>query len=308
LANAAISLALLSPIALLAFCLLVMPAIAHVVAEAQRLQGLKAAEQIFSSDPIPKTWLAGLSDTDIQKCSKVANRSHLNSLIETQHVRLIAYLENLGYLELVITRQFFGNETDIFSPSALPLPRITDGQEAISVAQSHNQDQSQGSADRHPSSGKSSVRVSGKEFKGWDVKPMKQVLQLMKEEQTDDDTGDLREIQFSLIYITIALILWTTITFGGIAVWITGVRPVTRDGLRMSLLRSLWRACLIYAPVLVLLYIIYLVPPTSPENFWWSTQLKRLFWTLPVAYMACTLLPSGRTPIDRLAGTAAVSK
>lgn len=102
--------------------------------------------------------------------------------------------------------------------------------------------------------------------------------------------------------------LWTALTFGGITKHITGISYMRRNGKRMGILRSFWRAILLYAPLLLVAYLISYCNTQGYEYLWWGTLLKRVFFILLIAYLATMLIWYRRTPLDVLAGTVAVPR
>jgi len=102
--------------------------------------------------------------------------------------------------------------------------------------------------------------------------------------------------------------LWTALTFGGITKHITGISYMRRNGKRMGILRSFWRAILLYAPLLLVAYLISYCNSQGYEYLWWGTLFKRVFFILLIAYLATTLIWYRRTPLDVLAGTVAAPR
>jgi uncharacterized RDD family membrane protein YckC len=102
--------------------------------------------------------------------------------------------------------------------------------------------------------------------------------------------------------------LWTALTFGGITKHLTGISYVRRDGKHMGIFRSVWRAILLYAPLLLVAYLISYCNTQGYEYLWWGTLFKRVFCILLIAYLATTLIWYRRTPLDVLAGTVAIPR
>jgi hypothetical protein len=76
----------------------------------------------------------------------------------------------------------------------------------------------------------------------------------------------------------------------------------------MGILRSFWRAILLYAPLLLVAYLISYCNSQGYEYLWWGTLFKRVFFILLIAYLATTLIWYRRTPLDVLAGTVAAPR
>lgn len=81
-----------------------------------------------------------------------------------------------------------------------------------------------------------------------------------------------------------------------------------RDGRSLGILRSFWRAVLLYLPLLLVVYLVSYCNAAGYEYLWWGTLLKQVFFVLPLAYLATTLIWYRRTPLDILSGTVAVPR
>ncbi|XZE45171.1 protein kinase domain-containing protein [Pirellulaceae bacterium SH467] len=103
-------------------------------------------------------------------------------------------------------------------------------------------------------------------------------------------------------------VLWTTLTFGGITKHFTGICYLRRDGRHLGIVRSLWRAVLLYVPMLLLVVAISYCNQLGYDYLGWGTVLKRVFVVIPLAYLATTLIWYRRTPLDVLSGTVAVPR
>lgn len=130
------------------------------------------------------------------------------------------------------------------------------------------------------------------------------VEQSKKPFQSDEKVPD-----FLVVSIGMGVcMLWTALTYAGITKYLTGISYMRRDGKRMGIIRSVWRAIILYAPLLLVAYLISYCNTQGYEYLWWGTIFKRVFCILLIAYLATTLIWYLRTPLDVLAGTVAVPR
>jgi hypothetical protein len=106
----------------------------------------------------------------------------------------------------------------------------------------------------------------------------------------------------------VVCILWTTLTFGGITKHFTGICFRRRDGRHLGIIRSFWRAILLYAPLLLLTYIISYCNSLGYDYLGWGTIWKRIFIILPFVYLVSALVWYRRTPLDLLSDTVAIPR
>ncbi len=107
---------------------------------------------------------------------------------------------------------------------------------------------------------------------------------------------------------TAVMAVWIWLTFGGITQYFTGICFVNNDGRRMGFFQSFCRAILLLLPVLLILIVNVYWPYRHANDIWWTTQWKRVFFVLPILYLICVFIWPLRTPLDRIARTAAVPR
>lgn len=112
----------------------------------------------------------------------------------------------------------------------------------------------------------------------------------------------------SFLWGILACIIWTTLTLGGITQYFTGSCVVRRDGCRLNLWRSLWRASILFLPILGVGLLAAYGNSQGTEWIWVTTQLKRAFILLPFVYLASTIRWSQPTLLDQFAGTAVIPR
>ncbi|MFN7734112.1 MAG: protein kinase domain-containing protein [Pirellula sp.] len=112
----------------------------------------------------------------------------------------------------------------------------------------------------------------------------------------------------SFLWGILACIIWTTLTLGGITQYFTGSCVVRRDGCRLNMWRSLWRASILFLPLLGVGLLAAYGNSQGTDWIWATTQLKRAFILLPFVYLASTIRWSQPTLLDKLAGTAVIPR
>jgi hypothetical protein len=119
-----------------------------------------------------------------------------------------------------------------------------------------------------------------------------------------------------VVFLLPCVVLWVAWAFilpGGLSYLLTGLALVRRDGRPAKRWQSLWRACLVWLPVYVLLLASaqcssWELSQWGSESgpswvgslsvvFWWSV------WVLLAVYAILVLRSPARSPLDRLAGT-----
>jgi hypothetical protein len=304
--SAAASLGLMSPMMFFAIVMLVVPSVILIVdglyKEIRKLKSLA----VYTEQPelFPDTWKFA---TDEQKSRWVDSNSREEILdaLELQTDRMKNAMNRVGSLERMILTSI--PTVNLDSPPVYGSERTS----STKVQEVTKEDDE--------SSGETNERIK------ISAGPMNVVEVNFGQEQMDSElvqsilgsverskqlpTGTERVPDFFIVVIGMAVcVLWTTFTFGGITKHFTGICFMKRDGRSLGILRSFWRAVLLYMPLLLVVYLISYCNALGYEYLWWGTLLKRVFFVLPLAYLVTTLIWYRRTPLDILSGTVAVPR
>lgn len=104
------------------------------------------------------------------------------------------------------------------------------------------------------------------------------------------------------------LIVWGGLTRGGLTHAVTGLAVVRRDGRRAWMLQCAWRTLLFWLPFFAIAAAIQIMDAHGTEFIWWSQQLRRAFFLLPLAYLVVVFRWPSRGPHDVVSGTFVVPK
>ena len=117
--------------------------------------------------------------------------------------------------------------------------------------------------------------------------------------------GRLRDL---IILPLCAIVVWGGIFRGGISHAITGLAVVRNDGRRGGILQCMWRSLLFWFPLLAIAGVILVVDAHGTDGVWWTQQLRRCFFVLPVLYLVAVIRWPSRGPHDLVSGTFVVPR
>ncbi len=106
-----------------------------------------------------------------------------------------------------------------------------------------------------------------------------------------------------LIIPLCVIVVWGGLTRGGLTHAVTGLAVVRRDGRRAWMLQCAWRTLLFWLPFFAIAAAIQILDAHGTDFIWWSQQLRRAFFLLPVAYLVVVFRWPSRGPQDVASGT-----
>jgi eukaryotic-like serine/threonine-protein kinase len=104
------------------------------------------------------------------------------------------------------------------------------------------------------------------------------------------------------------IVVWGGLTRGGLTHAITGLAVVRRDGRRAWIMQCAWRTLFFWLPFFAIAASIQILDAHGTEFIWWSQQLRRAFFLLPLAYLVLVFRWPSRGPHDIASGTFVVPK
>lgn len=304
--SAAASLGLMSPLIFVGIVMLIVPSVILIVdglyKEIRKLNSLA----VYADQPelFTEIWRFA-SQEQKDRWTSSSGRVEIQEALELQSDRMQRALSNVGSFEkMIITNipkidlespPIYGNK----SASSIKLDEVTETEEEASGESSER---------IKINAGPMSVVEMNFGQEQMDAELAQSILasveQSKKPFQSDEKFPD-----FLVVSIGMGVcMLWTALTYGGITKYLTGISYMRRDGKRMGIIRSVWRAIILYAPLLLVAYLISYCNTQGYEYLWWGTIFKRVFCILLIAYLATTLIWYRRTPLDVLAGTVAVPR
>jgi hypothetical protein len=328
--NAALSLAFLIPVIAFAWFYLSLPSLLFCIELAQDIKSLKSLERLAQLSvqglADDRDW-SGASETEVAFCVSPQGRLQIGETLESLTEQLQASHYKLGWIEQTVWAQIplLGQDLQALTSFQLKSDELAGIQAAANPLGENEQPTSDSDFER---ADKFTVNLGTQKFdltnldNRWNSKRLRKALNRVSAMKPDGELAqdaprsteaasfaDSPPLTFNLLgWVIVACAIWTWLTLGGIAQYFTGICFVKRDGRRIGVLRSALRACLLYLPVFLLAYWILHWPLNEPRDIFWTTQLKRLFFALPLIYLATTLLRSNRTPLDRITNTAAIPR
>ena len=104
------------------------------------------------------------------------------------------------------------------------------------------------------------------------------------------------------------LVVWGGLFRGGLIHAVTGLAVVRRDGRRGRILQCSWRSFLFWAPFFLVAGGIVILDAHGLEWVWWTQQLRRIYFMLPIAYLVVVIRWPSRGPHDLASGTYVVPR
>jgi len=104
------------------------------------------------------------------------------------------------------------------------------------------------------------------------------------------------------------LVIWGGLSRGGLTHAVTGLAVVRRDGRRAWMLQSAWRTLLFWLPFFCIAAAIQILDVHGADFIWWSQQLRRTYFLLPLLYLVFVFRWPSRGPHDIASGTFVVPK
>ncbi|MCU0716836.1 MAG: protein kinase [Pirellula sp.] len=304
--SAAASLGLMSPMMFFACIMLVIPSVILIAdglyKEIRRLKSLA----VYAEEPnaYPEVWKFA-TDAEKSYWSDTNNRQEIQSALATQTDRMKIALDRVGSLERMILTNIPNLNLD--SPPLYGSKREQNPSEQDNLSKTKEDETKRDDPIKVTAGPANVVQIQfGQEQ--MDEELARSILgSVERSKELPEARERIPDFFIVAVGMTVCL-LWTTITFGGITKYFTGICFIRRDGRHLGVLRSFWRALLLYAPMLILAYLISYCNQLGFDYLGWGTILKRIFFVLPLAYLVTTVIWYRRTPLDVLSGTVAVPR
>ncbi len=104
------------------------------------------------------------------------------------------------------------------------------------------------------------------------------------------------------------IVVWGGLSRGGLTHAVSGIAVVRRDGRRGWILQCMWRSFLFWMPLFLVAGAILVVDAHGTSGVWWSQQLRRLYFVLPILYLVVVIRWPNRGPHDIASGTFVVPR
>lgn len=104
------------------------------------------------------------------------------------------------------------------------------------------------------------------------------------------------------------LLIWGTLTRGGLSHYFTGLALVLYDGRQAGFLRCFVRTFLFWLPFAMISAIVIFLDAHGVQYIGWTQQLRRLFFLLPLIYVGIAMRFPQRGPHDAMVGTYVVPR
>ena len=111
-----------------------------------------------------------------------------------------------------------------------------------------------------------------------------------------------------LIIPLCVFVVWGGLFRGGITHMVTGLAVVRRDGRRGRILQCMWRSLLFWLPIFTIAGVILVVDAHGTQWAWWTQQLRRFYFVLPILYLVTVIRWPQRGPHDVASGTYVVPR
>lgn len=312
--NSVMSLAFCTPLLALVMILMVMPVIKYFLETRKNLQVVSTFEQIVNADQPDPAWWNGASDEQKNYWTSEVGKIKLRDLTSRARTKLDRVYAKMGKIEKTILSSI-PLESELINPPHLELNTKF---EKNSNSDSNTSDEAKTDSDATTSKTEDakvrysvgSLSVTKGFVDQWNQSHLRTALEICNLDSVDynDDPGAERTLGMIAFFTLVGLTLWTFLTFGGLSSRFTGICFVSRDGSRMGILKSAWRALVVFAPGLIIVLLLSNWPIVTLNDLWWTTQLKRALIILPLGYLASTLIWNNRTVADVLSGTTAIPR
>lgn len=312
--NSVMSLAFCTPLLAMVMVLMVMPVIKYFLETRKNLQVVATFEQIVNADQPDPAWWKGASDQQKNYWTSEVGKLKLRDLTNRARTKLDRVYAKMGKIEKTILGSM-PLETELLDPPHFELN--------VKAAEESN---SESSSSSEADATSRAIKSKGEDAKfrysagglsitkgfadNWSDDHLKVALEICNRDSVDfiEDSTAERTLGLIAFYTLVGLALWTFVTFGGLSSRFTGICFVSRDGSRMGILKSAWRALVVFAPGLIIVLLLSDWPIITLNDLWWTTQLKRALIILPLGYLASTLIWNNRTVADVLSGTTAIPR
>ncbi len=117
-----------------------------------------------------------------------------------------------------------------------------------------------------------------------------------------------KRLRDMLIIPLCVFVVWGGLFRGGITHMVTGLAVVRRDGRRGTILQCMWRSLLFWLPIFAIAGVIMVVDANGIEWVWWTQQLRRFYFVLPLLYLVTVIRWPLRGPHDVASGTYVVPR
>lgn len=322
--NATLSLAFLTPLIVTAGILLVIPGLIFCADLSKSVRSVKTLEQLSELTSLSShdaTDWNGATEEEIAFYSSPLGRKQIQETVSALGERLQSSYRKLGWIEQSLYSQIPGLEHE---SEALPPFHLKSNKKDVAEVEKTEKG-AVNPRNFRLNVGRQNIKFNESD-NTWNDNRLRLAIDWVQKEQAVNSVqagaslpvterlriGSDNDDQYVLLQIMLGMIaacvVWTWVTLGGIAQYFTGICFVRRDGRRIGFFRSGLRAVLLYLPVFVLSYWIFQWTLVDANDVFWTTQLKRLFLTLPFVYLATTLLRSNRTPLDMITNSAAIPR
>ena len=117
-----------------------------------------------------------------------------------------------------------------------------------------------------------------------------------------------KRLRDMLIIPLCVFVVWGGLFRGGSTHMVTGLAVVRRDGRRGTILQCMWRSLLFWLPIFTIAGVIMVVDANGIEWVWWTQQLRRFYFVLPILYLVTVIRWPQRGPHDLASGTYVVPR
>jgi eukaryotic-like serine/threonine-protein kinase len=297
--SSAASLGLLSPFLFFAIIMMVVPSVILIMDGIYKdVRKLKSLGVYTESPEQYEDYWKLVSSEERATWTDPEKRPEIKKALEIQSDRLANAMRSIGGLERMILSNIPRNVSNLENPS------IYGPKKNNSSTGNSDEDQAVSKMKIHPGPMGNVEMSFGNEKMDEDL--MRAILGSVAR-SNNTPRAEKGFPDFGIVIVGLVVFtLWSTLTFGGLTRRFTGFCFVSRDGHKLGVLRSFWRAAIMTFPFFVIAYLISSCNVLGYEYLWWGTQMKRLFCILPLLYLATTFIWYKRTPLDYLAGTVAI--
>lgn len=295
----AVSLGLMSPWIFIGLIVLLLPSVILTIEISRELRCIKTLSAWSAQPQLYEDVWAKALDGARESWTDGTKTQDLATALKLQSDRFEAAYQNLGTLERFIAKSIPIMGETLADPPIYGSPASTTQKSAESDGDSAKVDVQYGN-----------VTVGEVNF-GKEVLDDKLRARIFSSVERSAATPRLEKHFPDALVVFVGImgcVTWTTLTFGGIVQYFTGTCIARRDGSRLGFFRSFWRAIVFYVPLVVFAVLVGYCNYLGFDYLWLGTQLKRMFFILPVGYLGTILIWPRSSPLDWLAGTAMVPR
>jgi len=269
----------------------------------------------------PENQKSLLEKIDASKRSKYLDPdqiSKIDEIAKSQHSRFIGTYNQLGFLECSIIdgmNRLRGREDFIAAPTP-DLSSIEEFQNANGPENKSNSNNGSGSGNGNGKSNVSfNVSTPGDrkmvEFKDGPQsigKVIERFEKLQLELSSPAPKRWFNRLRDIVLIPMGVIVVWGGLFRGGLTHAVSGIAVVRRDGRRGWILQCMWRSLLFWLPLFLVAGAILVIDAHGTSGVWWSQQLRRLYFLLPILYLVVVIRWPNRGPHDLASGTFVVPR